>query len=59
MGEATGTFEKAHKHLLCNKISGNTWPVAVAVSDDMRLGKIGPILWVSFLRLYHFYQEER
>ena len=52
-------YEKAHKHLLYDKNKGNTWPVAIAVPDDMCLGELGPILWVSFLHMYNFYQEER
>ena len=59
MGEATDTFERAHKHILYDKDSGNTRPVAIAVSDDMCLGKLGPIIWLFFLHLYHFYQDER
>ena len=47
------------KLLLTDKDRGNTRPVAIAVPDDMCLGKLGPILWLSFLDLYHFYQKER
>ena len=59
MDETTDTFEKAQTHLLYDKNSGNTWPVAIAVSDDMCLGKLGPIIWLSFLHLNLFYQEQR
>ena len=52
MGEAAETFDRAHKHLLYDKNSGNTWLVAIPVS----LGKLGPILWLSFLHLYHVKQ---
>ena len=52
MGEATNTFEKAHKHLFYDKDSGNARPMAIAVSDDICYGKLGPILWLSFLHLY-------
>ena len=47
------------EHLLPDKNSGNTRPVAIAVPDDMCLGKLGPILWLSFLHLCHVYQDER
>ena len=46
------------EHLLPDKDSGNTRPVAIAVPDDMYLGKLGPILWLSFLHLYHIYQKK-
>ena len=59
MGEATNSFGRAHKHLLYDKASTNTRPVTTAVSDNMCLGKLGPILWLSFFRLYHFYHDER
>ena len=47
------------EHLLPDNDSGNTRPVAIAVSDDMCLGKLGPTLWLSFLHLYHVYQDQR
>ena len=58
MGKATDTFERAHT-LRQGQRQYHTRPVAVVVPDDMRLGKFGPILWPSFLHLYHFYGEER
>ena len=59
MAEATDVFDKRHKHLLYDKNNDNVWPIAIAVCDDTCHGKLGPILWVSFLHLCHFYQEER
>ena len=47
------------EHLLPDKDSGNTRLVAIAVPDDMCLGTLDPVLWLSFLRLYHVYQDER
>ena len=47
------------EHLLPNKDIGNTRPVAVSVPDDMCHGKLGLILWLSFLHLYHVYQDKR
>ena len=47
------------EHLLPDKDSGNTRPAPIAVPDDMCLGKLGPILWFTFLHLYHIYQDER
>ena len=47
------------EHILYVKDSDNIRPVAIAVPDDRFLGKLGPIIWLSFLHLYHFYQKER